>query len=63
MDLTKKLTLQRNPSSGRLSAPKARNVKAWGNAPGKEQRNFEALKARHRPDNQSLLFVGGFALA
>jgi hypothetical protein len=30
-----------------LPAPTARNVKAWGNAPGKEKLNFEALKARH----------------
>jgi hypothetical protein len=30
-----------------LPAPTARNVKAWGNASGKEKLNFEALKARH----------------
>jgi hypothetical protein len=27
-------------------------VKAWGNAPGKEKLNFEALKARHSPHDQ-----------
>src|SRR6267378_3605855 len=29
-------------------APKARNVTAWGNAPGDGQRVLEALKARNR---------------
>src|SRR5258706_15982597 len=29
-------------------APKARNVIAWGNAPGDGQRVLEALKARNR---------------
>jgi hypothetical protein len=27
-------------------------VKAWGKAPGKEELNFEALKARHNLDDQ-----------
>ena len=32
----------------KVSAPKARNVKAWGNAPGQSPPILEALKARHR---------------
>jgi hypothetical protein len=27
-------------------------MKAWGNAPGKQELKFEALKARHSPHDQ-----------
>jgi hypothetical protein len=35
----------------RVRAPKARNAKAWGNAPGQRSTSFEALKARNSDDS------------
>jgi len=39
-----------------FAAPKARNVKAWGNAPGRSQRSSRALKARN--DGSRLICAG-----
>jgi hypothetical protein len=39
-----------------FAAPKARNVKAWGNAPGGSQQSSRALKARN--DGSRLIYAG-----
>jgi hypothetical protein len=41
----------------RLPAPKARNVIAWGNAPGKDLSMLEALKARNTQGRPKLAGV------
>src|SRR6266403_6233677 len=56
MDLAQKLNVQRSPSSGRLAAPKARDVRAWAIGPGSRPEVCRALKARNTdyPDDAAL---------
>jgi hypothetical protein len=43
------MTIAHHRTFGLESAPKVRNAKAWGNAPGNKPRNSSALKARNEP--------------